>query len=142
MSQYYQMDLTVRGLKNKTEVTAVAKAIDDLWNWEEDGMSSPDPSKDDGTLEFFITGRGNIYGGQEPEELHETIAAAVWEAIKHFAEVNLRATYLEQIPYDEYDTDEDVYYRWLDGKGYLDNEEELKVRTAGLNPELENPDES
>jgi hypothetical protein len=137
MSQYYQMDLIIRGLKTKKEGTILAKALDNAWSWEEDGEVYPNSSKDDGSFEFYIMGRGNLSGGKDPDILLNEFTEIVWESLKRYADVVLRATYLEQIPYDEYDTDEDAYYRWLDDKGYLDDEEERKVRTSGLNPKLE-----
>jgi hypothetical protein len=104
MSRLYQMDLTVRGYRPE-QVEAIIAAANGEWSWGEDGALS----ESGGELNGW--GDGSLYGGEGEDEFAQRLARAVFIANGGPCEVEVRATYLEELPHEDYTFDGDDYAR-------------------------------
>ena len=112
MSRYYEMDLCVHRA-NPDRVDAVKKAAAEEWPFE-DWYSLGYP---DTPTSFGSSGRDNLYGGESEKEFAERLVRAIWEANGGYCEVEVRATYLEELPYETYSFDEDEYEKLVGKNG-------------------------
>ena len=51
-------------------------------------------------------------GGESEEEFAARVTHAVWKANGGYCEVEVTATYLEELPYTTHELDEDDYAQW------------------------------
>lgn len=91
MSIFYEMTVTITGYKpiRKDKVIEAAMA-----EWEIDDFFDSDTNAIQGT------GQSNLCGGESEEEFADRIAAAIWKANKGPCEVEVHATYMENLPCD------------------------------------------
>ena len=112
MSRFYEMSVTI-GEYNPEKEGIIQNAAQEQWPFNEDWQEGHNP--DIGEPSTFNYGQGNLCGGESEEEFKDRLAKAIWKANKGFCKVSVRATYMEDLPFEEYDVDEEDYER-LTGK--------------------------
>ena len=103
MSRYYSMHVTITGAAPE-RIEVVKEAARTEWefdDWHECG----------GVLTTCREDR--LCGGETEEEFARRLAKAIWAANAGFCQVEVAATYLEDLPYEEYNFDEDDYRQLL-----------------------------
>lgn len=102
MSRSYQMDLLVEGLRPE-RVEAIKEAASGEWPFEDALWLASEG------LQGF--GDGSLCGGESVEAFVDRIAQAVWRANGEYCQVEVRATYLEDLPSEHHGRFEDDYAR-------------------------------
>jgi len=105
MSRNYQMDVSIKLLDTERKEKVIDAARDEwpfeeFWHDEDEHMLSS-------------SGADFLYGGESEEDFSVRLAAAIWKANRGYCEVIVRATCLEDLPYDGYLLDETAYEDWL-----------------------------
>lgn len=121
MSRYYGMQVTIKGYATtrREEIINAASAEWSFGDWNVENE----------TLGAY--GEGNLCGGETEEEFTDRLAAAVWKANQDYCQVEVRATYLEELPCDYHERSEDDYARWLaEKRESLSEGEELDATQA------------
>ena len=112
MSRYYEMHLRVYGA-NPDRVDAIKDAAAGEWPFEDwHAVEYPD-----NPASFGSSGRDNLCGGEGDKEFAERLARAIWETNGGYCEVEVRATYLENLPCETYSFDEDEYEELVGQEG-------------------------
>ena len=108
MSRHYQMDfrIDVASLTEK-EIEKVKEEIDDLWDIDCDGCNV----NENGDL--YAVGEGYLIGGEMEEEFCTRAAHQLWETLGRFMPIQIYATFLEQIPSEDFVFDEDNYKEFV-----------------------------
>jgi hypothetical protein len=112
MSRAYSMTVTIDKYNKKKEA-AITSAAGEEWPFE-------DWTGYDGKL--VCAAEAQLCGGESEEEFAERLAKAIWRANGKFCEVEVNATYLDDLPYEIHTMDEGVY-DLLKSRGELDKEE-------------------
>ncbi len=107
MSRYYSMGITISDYQ-ADHADAICKAASDEWSFD-DWITSQDES-------LSSTGDGNLCGGESEDEFSERLAHAIWKANNGFCGVAVVCTYMESLPYEEYEFDSDAYQRFVETK--------------------------
>jgi hypothetical protein len=105
MSRLYSMQIMVHNFNTEKE-EKIEEAVREIWNVDD---SWKDP--DDSGITFY--GESNLCGGESEEEFSERMAKKVWKANEGYCEVNINATYLEELPYESYGFDEEEYEKLM-----------------------------
>jgi hypothetical protein len=92
------MLLTIKGLTEK-ENSTVEMVLEPLWKWESLG--------DEECL--TLGGISYLCGGESEEHFFQRCCEAVWGELGKYVEVEIDATYMEELPYETYISDEDEY---------------------------------
>ena len=92
MSRSYEMAIEVTGITWGRK-KQVKDAVRSEWNAETIYGRGRDA---------FIAGEGSLSGGESEEEFSRRLARAVWKANKGYCEVLVKATSLENLPYETY----------------------------------------
>jgi len=116
MSRYYEMDLHFHRA-NPDRVDAIKQAAAEEWPFE-DWYALGQPGT---PTSFGSSGRDNLCGGESEDEFAERLARAIWKANGSYCEVEVRATYLEDLPYETYSFDEDEYEELVGQEGKAEN---------------------
>ena len=101
MSRYYSMHVTITGAAPE-RIEAVKEAAKAEWEFD-------DWHESDGVLTACREDR--LCGGETEEQFARRLAKAIWAANAGSCQVELAATYLEELPYEEYSFDEEDYHR-------------------------------
>jgi len=126
VSQYYELYIAVYGF-NEARNQQVAEVIAETWEFEKPdyGMFSPTegteqeytglPMTGDGQVTFMdACAQGNVSG--PPEDILQEVREAIWEHNEAYCIVECRATYLEDLPYEDFNADKEDYEEWLKSK--------------------------
>lgn len=108
MSRYYTMGVSVTGV-NPKKFADIKEACKEEWDYEDsDFYEGPD----------FIeaSSSSNLGGGESEEEFTDRLAKAVWKANAGFCVVEVRATYLEDLPCETHVRNKQQYRRLMKGK--------------------------
>ena len=101
MSRSYNMFVSIRDY-NRERLDAIKDAGYEEWNlqnWEEGGgLLTADEN-------------GSLAGGETEEEFADRLVKAIWQATGGFCPIEVRATYLEELPHEDYCFDEESYLR-------------------------------
>ena len=62
---------------------------------------------------MMFDGESSLGGGTSEEEFAESLAHAIWKANAGFCSIRVIATYLEDLPYEDYDFEEDEYVEFI-----------------------------
>ena len=92
MSRSYEMAIEVSGIK-KERRKSVLKAVRKKWNIE---------VVDSGRHGIFLSGEGSLCGGESEEEFARRLSRAIWQVNGGYCEVTIKATYLDELPYETY----------------------------------------
>ena len=63
--------------------------------------------------QMFGYGEGRLGGGESEDEFADRLAKAIWRANGAACEIELRTTYVDELPYVEYSRDEDDFHRLM-----------------------------
>ena len=85
---------------NVTDAALLHWEFEDFWN-------------DDDRTGFCAGAEGYLGGGESEEEFVQRLSEEIWKANGAFCRVEIRATYLEELPYEIYELDEDDYKRTM-----------------------------
>lgn len=111
MSRSYEMYVEVKGV-NEDKVDAVKEAANALWQWEDWYVCSAVEGEGNG-MSLSASGRSSLVGGQSEEEFARELREAIWKANSAFCAVTVAATYLEELPHNDYQGTEDEYEAWV-----------------------------
>lgn len=107
MSQQYSMEVTITGFDtNRKE--AIKDAAGEHWNFDWFGDHDTELSGD---------GESALTGGLTEAEFAAQLARAVWQANGGFCRVAVNATYLEALPFEKYEYQEEDFARLTAGEG-------------------------
>jgi hypothetical protein len=104
MSRYYEMTVILRGV-NPARVDAIKEAAESCWDFEDWHPLHPVDHPGD----FQASGYGDLCSGKTEQEFAEDLAKQIWAASGGFCEVEVVATYLEDLPHETYSFDEDDF---------------------------------
>jgi hypothetical protein len=107
VSRYYEMSVEIKAPPSKLE--AIKTAANGEWNFGDDG---DDWYTSDGTIS--AAGRSNLTGGESEEEFSDRLMTAIWKANGAYCEVTVRATYLEELPYETYTGEQEKYEKLVE----------------------------
>jgi hypothetical protein len=85
-------------------VDRVQQAANDEWNFD-------DWHEHDNSISSCVD--GSLCGGESEDEFAQRLAKAIWTANGGYCEVEVVATYLEDLPHESYSFDEDQYDQFL-----------------------------
>ena len=106
MSRNYSMMVIVTE-PNFDRTAAIQQAAAGQWDfddWHQDGG------------QLFGYGDGRLCGGETEEEFADRLAKAIWDANGGFCEIEVRTTYLDDLPQVDYCRSEDDYDRLMEAK--------------------------
>jgi len=108
MSRYYEMAFEVNTADlTEEEIDKVKDEIEELW-----GIDTDDMSCFGNTLE--ASGNNFLCGGESEDEFARRAVRQIWETLGDFVKIEVRATFLEELPFESYEFDEDDYEEWKD----------------------------
>ena len=113
MSRAYDMALRVKGF-DKKKYKDIKSAAEKEWNF--DGWLA-----DNGELE--VSAEGSLCGGETEDEFVTRLSCAIWKANGKYCEVEVTATFLEDLPCEIHAPSEEDYGAAL-AAGKLDSKEE------------------
>ena len=102
MSRSYEMAIEISGIKKERRKN-IQKAVQREWNIE---------VFDFGNRDAFASGEGNLSGGESEEGFAERVARTIWQANGAYCQVAVKATYLEELPFETYSFDQKTYQRF------------------------------
>jgi hypothetical protein len=106
MSRFYGMNVKIENYNEENE-QAVVDAATEEWGFT-DWHSWED------RLESY--GENHLSGGETEEEFTDRLTAAIWQANGRFCPVTITATYLEDLPGEIHERNENHYRLWQRGK--------------------------
>ena len=102
MSRYYGMSVRITGA-DPGRVDAIKQAAEAQWPFEDWFL--------DGEGVLTASAEDRLCGGETEEEFARRLAKAIWAAHGSFCQVEINATYLEDLPCETYCFDQDDYHR-------------------------------
>ena len=113
MSRFYGMNVEISG-HDPERAEAIKRAAKDLWSFLE-GWAD--------ILEGVLTAYAEDFltGGETEEQFAHRLIQAVWRANGSYCDVTVKATYLENLPCEDYLLDKDAYEQWLKGEASPEN---------------------
>lgn len=110
MSRLYGMNIEISGFDPEKKNAIMETANEDWPNFSDDWFDSGKVTTNQApTLSSY--GEDDLCGGESEEEFTERISRAIWKANGGFCRVVIRATYLEDLPCEHHELDEDDYDR-------------------------------
>jgi len=104
----------------------IKKACDNEWEFE-DWHDDPFELEPD-SVKLLGIGEGCLCGGEAEDEFADRLTAAIWEAHGKYCDVEVSATYLEELPTETYIKDVDDYKRWKKVNSAIVNNAKRKNR--------------
>jgi hypothetical protein len=108
MSRYYEMGVEISGY-NRDKEPQIKQAAEEQWPFQDWWPS------DEGGM--YTSAESTLCGGESEEQFTERLSVAVWRANGSYCEVLVKATYLEDLPYELHALDEDDYSRLMTTMG-------------------------
>ena len=103
MSRMYNMFVRIKGI-NPDKREQVEEAAEQEWH-----AFGDDWWFDKDTKMLTSGGDSTLCGGEEESEFTQRLAHAIWKANEGFCEIEVNATYLEDLPFETHNADEDDY---------------------------------
>jgi len=109
MSRHYEMNLDVTNYKIR-RLKQIVRACRNEWSFAPDDFDREwaDPLAKCGHR-LVANAQGDLCGGETEHEFTERLAQAIWKANGGYCLVEVRATCLEDLPYDRHTYDETDY---------------------------------
>ena len=107
MSRCYCMDIEIKKvetLKSGT-ITSIINELENIWFSE--GLEIDET--EEGKKTIWGGAEGRLCGGEGEEEFSKRVADAVWSIAKKYLPISIKATYLEELPFEEYVFNEKDY---------------------------------
>ena len=101
MSRSYQMFVRIRDFHTE-HIDAIKGSAEHQWPFD-DWSESDD--------QLTASADGNLCSGATEDEFAEELAREIWAANQGFCTVEVSATYLEDLPSEDYSFDEDDFQR-------------------------------
>jgi len=114
MSRLYGMQIAIKG-HNLDKADEIHEAVNCIWPGD-DWHDSRRWNAEDTDPEIGGYAENNLCGGESEEDFAIRVTEAVWKVNGGFCKVTINATYLEQLPYETYEADEDDYKRFLENQ--------------------------
>jgi len=135
MSRYYQMEFSIKEF-DKNRRDEIVEAIEEIWS-----IDSVGPGND---YHIWMSGEGHLCGGESEDEFSERAAREIWIANKGYCDVEITATYLEELPYDTHKPDYLLYASLLQSNDeeFLDAIKPLDVKCEYCGWKKETKDET
>jgi hypothetical protein len=110
------MTVEIKGYRAR-KLPKIIHACCEEWDFEPDDFTRQrtDPLKRRYD-KVIATAQGDLCGGEQEHEFAKRLAMAIWEANGGFCLVDVRAVYLEELPYESYTYDEDDF-KTMKGQG-------------------------
>ena len=112
MSRRYEMDALIRGYEPEDREILKGLCMEE-WEFEDAFETLPEQALD-GRIELHMTGEGFLAGGESEEEFARRLSHNVWRGLGYYCEIEVRATYLEEIPYETHFQGPDEYEKWVE----------------------------
>lgn len=107
MSRYYCMNIEIKEAET-LESSTITSIVNELKNiWFSEGLEIDET--EEGKKSIFGGAEGRLCGGEGEEEFSIRVADAVWSIAKKYLPISIKATYLENLPFEEYVFDEKDY---------------------------------
>ena len=110
MSRYYEMTVYIKGFVPK-RADAIIEAAQQEWDFDREDFDRFAVGTTNKTL--YCTGRSSLCGGESEKEFTLRLAKEIWRANGGYCGVTVKATFLEELPYEEYSPGKDEYDAWL-----------------------------
>lgn len=105
MSRYYGMSVEIKHYNRKNK-QAIKHAANDEW-----ASFADDWFEHDNVLTAH--GEGSLCGGERDDEFATRLTHAIWQTNGAFCEVVVTATYLEDLPHEQYSLSSEDYKRFI-----------------------------
>ena len=106
MSRYYEMSVVVDYSKERQ--AEIAKAAEEEWAGLEELADNAQLHSTKGwVMEAYA--EGSLCGGEQEEDFAKSLAKSIWQANEGFCNVEVRATYLEDLPYEVHSFGQEQY---------------------------------
>ena len=106
MSRSYSMSVHISGY-NTAKVNDIQEAANEEWSFDDDNWYEYENN-------MSAVGEGNLYAGEGEEAFASRLTKAIWKANNAFCKVVVNATYLEELPYEQYELDKDQYKQMIE----------------------------
>lgn len=110
MARRYNMEFTVH-VKTKKECKTVLDAIKTRWKVEGHNKPYGCDDHEDFPYQMDAWGEGHLCGGLGEDEFSEQMAQRIWDVIGEFRPVLVRAVYMDDLPFNEYEFGDKEYKR-------------------------------
>jgi hypothetical protein len=102
MSRFYQMDLEITGVP-AAKLDALENALDREWEWAWDSRSHWDKASGPDARRH-VSGQSSLASGRSEKEFAAAVNAAIAKAMGGTpTKVSVKATYLEDLPFECFD---------------------------------------
>ena len=108
MSRFYEMTVEISGHASERGESLKAAAE---YQWPFEDLQTREAEDGKFVLEGF--GQSFLSGGEGEEEFADRLARAVWQANGGYCRITVAATYLENLPFEEYCFDDHDYARMM-----------------------------
>ena len=109
MSRSYEMDVEISGY-DPAKVSQIQAAAENEWPFSDWWCSD---EEDPDAAELQSSAQDRLGGGESEEQFTERLSVAIWRANGGYCEVTVRATFLEELPYEVHMLDEEDYERLM-----------------------------
>jgi len=127
MSRLYKMEFIVTGYIKENE-DDILEAISSIWEVDCDDFYKSYATEESikainaktgldlPHTYLSIDGENFLYGGESEQDFSERAILKIWKANGSFCHISICATYLEEIPYEQYDFKYDKYLEMIKDK--------------------------
>lgn len=115
MSRYYEMYIQVDDIP-EDKVSEIIQSLQEEWFSAIDIQSLTKKKTDTSAYLLSYFQEGSLCGGETEEEFVDRITYVAWNTCKCFVPVEIRATCLDNLPYEDYELDEEDYAEYIKGK--------------------------
>jgi len=106
MSRNYEMDILITGLTDQAEIKKVANVVREHWVLDDYWPAGSENEQ------AGFSGKHQLAVGEGEDDFSYRIGQAIWKALDRYVEIEVRATYLEDLPYEVYYLEEQEYQEW------------------------------
>jgi hypothetical protein len=92
--------------------TAIREAAKDEWSFDDWDEDPPEAER----RQLMGWGDDKLCAGEGEEEFVHRLAKALWKANGTYCDVEVQAIYLDDLPTETYELDEDDYQRLIEGE--------------------------
>jgi hypothetical protein len=115
MSRNYSMTVIV-GSYDPEKADAIREAAGEKWNFEDWHEDPPEAQR----RQLIGWGDDQLCAGVTEEEFLDRLGEAIWKTNGGYCDVEIQSIYLDDLPYETYELDEDDYHRLIEGQPVSD----------------------
>jgi hypothetical protein len=105
MSRFYNMTVTITGAASH-RIDAVKQAAEAAWAFGDWSFNAA-------IAQLTASADDRLCGGETEDQFAQRLAKAIWTANGNYCQVDVHATYLEDLPCDTHSFDQDQYDAFL-----------------------------